>query len=561
MMPTTTKIRTIGELFLERANAGGNAPALHYVHDGQHATFTWNQLSQRVFSLAAALRNAGINRGDRVVHWSENRQEWIITDLALHCIAAVHVPLHASLSARQAMDQLIHADPKLVIVSNDSLASPLSRWVDEFPKNVSMIGYEACKSWHRLRPIPTIGEFAGDSDSEQGRWIAQQVAAEGRPQDLATILYSSGTTGEAKGIMLSNDNLLSNASAVADTFENETEVDLRLNFLPLSHIYARTCDVYTWLVRGSELALTRNRETIIEDCRRFKPTLINGVPFFYERVRQKLVEAGKADRPGVLKALLGDRIRVCFCGGGALAEHTYDYYVNQQGVLLLQGYGLTESSPVITFSTPDRHKAGSAGVAIRGIELKIAEDGEILTRGPHVMLGYWKDEAATQQTVRDNWLHTGDLGTLDADGFLRITGRKKEMIVTSTGKNVFPAHIEELLCRDPLILQACVLGDQRDCLSALIVPDPDVLRAEIRRRHIWVFRRKSAVRHPKVLALYQAAIERQLADVARHEQVRKFTVLDRGFTPENGCLTAKLSLRRSKIEEDFAKEIAEMYKA
>ena len=523
-------------------------------------TISWDQLKDRVLTLAAALHSAGIGKGDRVVHWSENRHEWIITDLALHCLAAIHVPLHASLSARQAMDQLLYAEPKLAIISNDELASQLSRFVDEFPADLSVLCYDACKTrWNR--PLMTVNEFSRTADPAIGLRVSQDTAASGHPHQLATILFSSGTTGTSKGIMLSHDNLLSNAQAVADTFENEKETDLRLNFLPLSHIYARTCDVYTWLIRGSELALTQSRETIIDDCKRFKPTLINGVPFFYERVRQKLVESGKADQPGVLKALFGGRIRVCFCGGGALAEHTYDYYVNRQDMLLLQGYGLTESSPVISFCTPHQHKPGSVGVAIRGVDVRIAEDGEILTRGPHVMLGYWKDEQSTRETIRDGWLCTGDLGTLDNEGFLRITGRKKELIVTSTGKNVFPGYIEGLLCRDPLILQACVLGDRRECLAALIVPDPDALRREIKKRRIWVFRRKSAVRHRQVLALYQAVIDRQLAEVAKHEQVRKFMVLDRGFTPENGCLTAKLSLRRSKIEQDFAKEIADMYDA
>ncbi len=249
--------------------------------------------------------------------------------------------------------------------------------------------------------------------------------------------------------MLSHHNLLSNAMAVVDTFEHETEVELRLNFLPLSHIYARTCDVYTWLSRGSELALTQSRDTIVDDCKRFRPTLINGVPFFYERIRQKLVDAGKADQPGVLKSSSAATFEVVSAVGGALAEHTYDYYVNQQGVLLLQGYGMTESSPVISFSKPDAHRSGSAGVAIRDIELKIADDNEILTRGPHVMLGYWKDDDATRVAIQDGWLHTGDLGSLDDDGFLRITGRKKEMIVTSTGKNIFPKSYRRIALSRP----------------------------------------------------------------------------------------------------------------
>ncbi len=225
----------------------------------------------------------------------------------------------------------------------------------------------------------------------------------------------------------------------------------------------------------------------------------------------------------------------------------------------MQGYGLTESSPVISFSTLENHGVGQAGHPLPGVEVKIADDDEILTRGPHVMLGYWKDSEATEQVIRDGWLHTGDLGALDEQGRVKITGRKKEMIVTATGKNVFPSHIESLLCRDPLILQAVVFGDKRNCLSALLVPDPDVLKAEIKKRRLWVFSKRHAVRHKKIVQLYRERIDMRLADLAHHEQIPIFKVLHYGFTIESGYMTAKLSLRRNKIEEDFVGEIDAMY--
>jgi len=226
---------------------------------------------------------------------------------------------------------------------------------------------------------------------------------------------------------------------------------------------------------------------------------------------------------------------------------------------LMQGYGLTESSPVISFSTLEHRRRGTSGPAVPGVELRIAADGEILARGPNIMLGYWKNKAATDETLGDGWLHTGDLGHVDQDGHLTITGRKKEMLVTSTGKNISPSQIEDLLCRDPLILQAVVFGDGRDCLAALIVPDPDVLKAEIKKHRIWVFSRRGAVRHRRVRQLYRARIDQQLADLSYHEQVPLFTVLDHGFTIESGYMTAKLSLRRTRIEEDYARQIDQMY--
>jgi long-chain acyl-CoA synthetase len=316
--------------------------------------------------------------------------------------------------------------------------------------------------------------------------------------------------------------------------------------------------LYTWLARGSRLALARSHHTIIDDCKRFAPTLINGVPYFFERVRQKLIEAGVADEPDKLREVLGGKIRGCCSGGAALPIETFDFF-ESRGVPLLQGYGLTESSPVISLSTLDIRKRGTAGRPLNSVEVSITDDGEILTRGPHVMLGYWQDDAATHEVIRDGWLHTGDLGAIDDEGYLCITGRKKEIIVTTTGKNIFPTHIESLLCRDPFILQALVIGNNRKYLTALIVPDPDVLKVEIRSRRLFVFRRKTAVSHPKILALYRQRIDRQLADQSRHEQICRFRVLDHGFTPNNGYLTPKLSLRRELILRDFADEIESLY--
>jgi long-chain acyl-CoA synthetase len=241
-----------------------------------------------------------------------------------------------------------------------------------------------------------------------------------------------------------------------------------------------------------------------------------------------------------------------------LANETYDFF-ESRGIPLLQGYGLTESSPVIALSTLATRKRGTVGRPLTSVEVRLAADGEILTRGPHVMLGYWQDDTATRGVIRDGWLHTGDLGALDDEGFLRITGRKKEIIVTATGENIFPAHLESLLCRDPLILQAIVMGNDRQYLTALIVPDPDVLKAEIKARRLFVFRRKTAVSHPDVVALYRERIDSQLADQASHEQIRRFRILAHGFTPENGYLTAKLSLRRELIMQDLADRIEVLY--
>jgi long-chain acyl-CoA synthetase len=251
-------------------------------------------------------------------------------------------------------------------------------------------------------------------------------------------------------------------------------------------------------------------------------------------------------------------VRLCCAGGAALPDHVARFF-ERQGVLLVQGYGLTESSPVISTGTPKFHRVGTVGPPISGVEVQIAADGEVLTRGPHVMQGYWNRPGETAEAIdADGWLHTGDLGQLE-DGLLRITGRKKELIVTAAGKNIAPVLLEGLLTQDPLIAQAIVIGDGRNYLTALIVPDPGALKAEIINRQIPIASPAEAVVHPQVLALYTQRINERLTGVSRNEQIGKFRLLTRGFTIESGELTPTLKLRRAVILANFAAEIAGMY--
>jgi len=378
-----------------------------------------------------------------------------------------------------------------------------------------------------------------------------------RPDDLATILYTSGTTGEPKGVMLCQRNLASNALGTLEAFGQSAD-DLRLGWLPLSHIFARTCDLYTWIAGGGRLALAESNEAVIGHCQELHPTLINGVPYFYEKVQRFLVDKGLADVPGALAQAFGGRLRAACSGGAALPDHVARFY-NDRGVFLSQGYGLTESSPVITAGAPGAMKIGTAGRAIPGVDVKISPDGEILTRGPHVMLGYWNKPASTAEVLHDGWLSTGDLGEIDSEGYLKITGRKKDIIVTSAGKNIAPAQLEALLTADPLIAQAVVIGDARNFLSALIVPNVEALKAELAARGITLASPAEAKTNPDVLALYQEHIERRLAGVSHYEQIRKFVLLDRPLSAEQGEMTLTLKMRRQTIQQHFAEAIEKLY--
>lgn len=379
----------------------------------------------------------------------------------------------------------------------------------------------------------------------------------------ATLVPTSGTSGEPRLVALSHENLVSNTIAVAETIaasigEDEASEELRLSFLPFHHLYARVCDLYCWIYRGSKMVLAESRETIFRDCQIARPTTINGVPYFF----QKAIDL--ADRQQVsLRELLGGRIKRCYSGGAELSVDLQHRFADE-GIPLMNGYGLSEASPVVTVSTVKENKPGTVGKPLPVVEVRLAEDREVLVRGPSVMLGYWNDPAATAEAIQGGWLHTGDLGMFDEDGFLSIIGRKKELFTLSTGKNIAPARIEATLASSPWIEQVAVVGDGRKHLAALIVPNPDRVRAEIKRRRLWVWSKRRTLAHPAVRAVFAEEIARCQQECAAHEQVREFVLLGQGFSQDpvskkGAEMTAKLSLRREVIDENFASEIAGMY--
>lgn len=552
--------RTLVELFARRVAESGDSVALDAPTAGNYRSWTWREIAADVARYAAALTRLGAKPGDRLIQISENRYEWIVADLAVHLTGAVHVAVHATLSGPQMAFQILDTGAQLVLLSNATVADELSKAQVEWPAGTRffsfepvnrMMGGHRVESWHEAVDAQSVRSFES---------LAAEAVERTRPDDLATILYSSGTTGEPKGVMLSHWNLASNAIATDGLFL-PGESDVKLCWLPLSHIFARTADLYCWMVRGSELVLAESRDTILANCQQFRPTIINGVPYFFDKVHRHVVSQGGSDGEQTkrLQAAFGGRLMFACSGGAPLADATAEYY-HRHGVPLLQGYGLTESSPVISVSTPRAHKTGSVGQPLDGVAVKIAADGEVLTRGPLVMLGYWKQPKATADTIdTEGWLHTGDMGRLDEEGYLWITGRKKELIVTAAGKNIAPAYLERLMCEDPLILQALVVGDRRNYLAALIVPNPDTLRSEIAERGIAAASSEEALVHPQVLQFYRERIDARLAGVSHCEQIGQFTLLGRGFTVEHDELTPTLKLRRSVIQQHFAAEIEAMY--
>ena len=549
---------TLVHLFLNRVAESADEQAIRFVQKGEIIARTWNQLASDVFKVVAGLTELGVQPGERVAHLAENRYEWIVTDLAIQSSQAIHVPMHAPLAAEQVLYQIEHSGARAILLSGAEQWSKLQSIESALPVHLRVIAFDA-EVPETILGHPTLAfqDWLAQDSADTGRELANDCVSHLDEQSLGTILYTSGTTGQPKGVMLTHRNLVSNAEGTVQAF-GMTGKDVRLNFLPLSHIFARTCDLYTWLVTGSELCLATSRESVMGDCQWSKPTLISGVPYFYDRIRRYLIEQDMQDTPGVLQGAMGGNIQWCCSGGAALPDHVFDFYA-ERDVPILQGYGLTESSPVISVSSPNAYRRGASGLAIQDVEVKINDAGEIITRGPHVMKGYWQDPEATSAMIHDGWLHTGDLGHIDEDGFVYITGRSKELIVTAAGKNIAPVLLESLLTEDPLIEQALVIGDGKNFLVALIVPSWEQVRREIPDTTFKPDDRSSRTA-PEIIELYERQIATRLSCVSYHEQVRKFVLLDRPFSIEKGEMTPKLSLRRTIIAEHFADEIEGLYK-
>ena len=554
---TTSSTPTLIQLFVDRLSQSRDQTAIQVKRDGAFQKETWNALGDAVRRAATGFRELGVKPGDRVIQIADNSIEWIVCDLAIQMARAIHVPVHASLTAEQILEQISDCQASCIVVGDSQQFAKLMALADQLNDTIPFVTHgDVPRISSQKRIVKTLQEVQEVSDDEAAALEAESLDLL-TPASIATILYTSGTTGRPKGVVLSQRNLVSNTIATVEAFGLQP-TELRICFLPFSHIFARTCDLYTWIRRGSEIALVESLETILPDCMRVQPDTINGVPYFYQRVHRYLVEQGKADEPESLKKVLGGNIKLCCSGGAALPDYIYDFFW-QHDVPILQGYGLTESSPVITVNSPSAYKRGTVGKPISGVDVRISSEGEIQAKGPNIMSGYWDNPDATKRMIKDGWLCTGDLGEFDDEGFLKITGRKKEIIVTAAGKNIAPIYLEELLTADPLIAQAVVIGDGRSFLTALIVPDPERIRAAVRKLRILPISKRWVLNHPKVRSMYQAIIQERLSEVSHYEQIRRFYLMDRGFTMQTREMTPKLSLKRKRIEENCQDIIESMY--
>ncbi|HJZ58038.1 MAG TPA: AMP-binding protein [Gemmataceae bacterium] len=552
--------RNLAAVHRAQAERLGSSAAVRFKRDGRWQDLSWEQYRADALACAAALVEAGIRPGDRVGLLSENRVEWLLADMGILTAAAVNVPPHTPLSAAQVHYQFTDAGVRWVFVSTAQQLDKIRQVRRDLPALEGVVVFDLpaggtdAVSWD---------EFLQHGRAALGRLreeLARREQALG-PGDLATIMYTSGTTGQPKGVMLTHSNLLSNSVACLGV-EPILPDDVSLCWLPLSHIYARTVDFYERLVAGGLICLAETPETVVANIAEVHPTHISCVPRFYEKLLAHIGSLDPAVTAERLRKVFGPGIR--FLGsGGAPLPRAIEQALRDAGLPILPGYGLTESAPVLTFNRKDRYRLGTVGQAVPGVEVKIAPDGEVLARGPNIMPGYWNNPDATAEAVRDGWLSTGDLGSLDADGFLTITGRKKELMVLSNGEKVVPTFIEGLIVADECIDQAVVHGEGRNCLTALLVPHWDNLRQALRAEGTSVDGEPedALTRHPAVLAMLRKRIDRRLADVARYEQVKGFVVLPRPFSVAADELTVSLKIRRNVILSKYKAELDALYRA
>jgi long-chain acyl-CoA synthetase len=550
--------RNLVDVLHRQALSLGPLPAFRHRRNGLYSDVTWSAYHDAARDAAAALIDAGIQPGDRVGLVAENSVAWLIADMAILSAAAINVPPHAPLTARQVQFQLSDAGVSWVFVSNRDQLHKLLQVRADLPAVRGIVVFETGLSGE--------GFSSFDGFLQRGRLALPRLEAELerrraalRHDDLATIMYTSGTTGNPKGVMLTHHNLLSNATAAIVNCPYHPS-DVVLNWLPFSHIYARTIDHYgASLVGGVLVALADSAETLVADLADVQPTTMASVPRLYEKVLSACSCPDEEETSRKLRDVFGPRIDWMSSGGAPLPLPVAEAY-HRAGLLVLQGYGLTESSPVISFNTKTHNKLGTVGLPLPGVEVRIAQDGEILSRGPHIMKGYWNNPEATAEALRHGWLHTGDLGAIDADGYLRITGRKKELLVLSNGKKVVPSFIEGLLVADPCIEQAVVCGEGRHYLTALVVPHWTNLRRLLADEGTDLPPGTETSPPAAVYKFLQCRIAQALVDVSNAEQVRKFIILPRSLTVANDELTVSLKLRRNVVTSRYAAQIEALYR-
>ena len=556
-----------------------------------------DEVESSVRRLSLGFRDLGLKPGDRVALLSRNRPEWVMVDFAVLSTGGVTVPIYTSLPPDLVRYIVDNSGAKTVVCEDLDLWKKLEAVRSGLPAvaNVVLLEGDAPEGTLTLTDVLERGRRLEERDPGLFERSAEAVL----PGDLASIIYTSGTTGPPKGVMLSHDNFIANIRSLTVVIDFRSD-DTALSFLPLSHVLERTA-TFIFILQGSTIAFAESVEAVGANLLEVRPTIVISVPRLFEKIYARVIdqvltgsrlkraafvwalETGKramakslagepvpkalAFKRGLARKLVfskitsrtGGRMRFFVCGGAPLSTDIVEFF-RAMGLIILPGYGLTETSPVLTGSTLDDFRFGTVGKVIPDVELRIAEDGEILARGPNVMMGYYKNEDATREAMTGGWFHTGDIGRFDDEGFLVITDRKKDIIVTSGGKNIAPQPIESLIQMSPFVANVVVVGSSRKFVSALIVPDFDKLEAHGRAKGIAFGDRAELCGRPEVVDFLLAEVNRATPGLAPYERIKKIIVLDRDFEIGKGEVTPTLKVRRNIVEQRYADLIDSLYR-
>jgi len=591
----------LAEMFYKTCERFPDKTGMMYKQDGEYQSIKFRDMQAQVTNLAGGLASIGVKKGDKVVLFSENRYEWAFSDYAILSNGAVTVPIYSTLLSSHIKYIINDCDAKIVIVSNRNQFEKVLEIEGEIPLVEKFILFDPERV--NFDNMVSFAEVMGLGKKylEENPDAVVEIVDDLNRDNMATIIYTSGTTGDPKGVMLSHGNFLSNVEAGIRAF-SVSERDTFLSFLPLSHIFERMASHFLANHIGATIAYAESIETVPQNLQEIKPTIMTSVPRLFEKIYAKVVDSveegsalkkklfywaigvgrqvteykqeNKALPSGLnikygianklvfskLKERVGGRIRFFISGGAPLARDIGEFFT-AAGLLILEGYGLTETSPLISINRFEKFKFGAVGIPVDNVEVKIAEDGEILTRGPHVMLGYYKNEDTTKEAIdRDSWFHTGDIGHIDVNGFLIITDRKKNIIVTAGGKNVAPQNIENKMIVSRYIEQVLVVGDKRKfCCSALIVPNFEMVEKFAKERTISFQSHKQLCQNEEIIRLIEVEVEAASKGLASYESIKEFILLDRPFSIESGELTPSLKVKRKVVEENYEEEINSMY--
>jgi long-chain acyl-CoA synthetase len=569
--------------------------AMLYRESGQWLPISSREFGRRVARTARTLHQWGIRRGDRIAILAENRPEWAIADLASLLLGAVTVPLYTTLTADQSAFMLNDSGCRIIFLSSDQqlqkILSIVARTALEKIVVMDSVSLTGDRAVYASKCVP-MSQITTQGQDDLGPELEAQARSIG-PDDLATIVYTSGTTGTSKGAMLTHGNITSNIQCSLLDFEMRPG-EISISFLPLCHITARHVD-FAMLYHGVTLAYCPFIDQMPASLMQVRPTVFVAVPRVYEKIyaqaEQKAKEfpkrvifswalsVGRAHKGEILegktprslswklankmvfaklRAGLGGRVSTFISGGAPLGRELAEWYATA-GIRIHEGYGLTETSPVIAVNTPKNHRIGTVGKILPNIEVRIAEDGEILVRGPSVFKGYWNRPEETKAALVDGWFKTGDIGHVDADGYLSVTDRKKDLIKTSGGKFIAPQPIENSLKLHPLVGIAAILGEKRKFPSVLISPNFALLEDWARSHGVVFSSRAELVSNPEVQGLYEGIVESINENLARFEKLKRVLLVADEFTADNGALTPTLKLKRRVIEERYRQEIDDLY--